>query len=128
MKFISDRPFAGPEAADRKLIEPRQCFRAGARRAAYIEQRLQNLAIESHSDSHFASAMGCVRRGERNDHMSDVTENFIITQNIAHYKKLLQKEAHLDKRTTLIQLLENEIGKLPDPVKRAEMGRLSVFR
>jgi len=60
--------------------------------------------------------------------MSDVTENFIITQNIAHYKKLLQREANLDKRTTLIQLLENEIGKLPDPVKRAEMGKLSVFR
>ncbi len=60
--------------------------------------------------------------------MGDVTKNFIITQNIAHYRKLLQKEAHPDKRTTLIQLLQNEIGKLPDPVKRAEMGRLSAFR
>ncbi len=58
MKFVSDRPFADPDVAARKIIELANAFEPvqdGRRRG--FEQRLQNLVIESHSDSHVASAM-----------------------------------------------------------------------
>ena len=58
MKFVSDRPFADPDVAARKIIELANAFESvqdGRRRG--FEQRLQNLAKESRSDSHVASAM-----------------------------------------------------------------------
>jgi len=35
--------------------------------------------------------------------MTDL-ENFIVIQNLAHYKKLLREETHPDKRSILLRL------------------------
>jgi hypothetical protein len=37
--------------------------------------------------------------------------------------KTLQKETHPDKRRILLQLLADEVEKLPEPIKRAEILR-----
>ncbi len=60
--------------------------------------------------------------------MTNAVETFVITQNIVHYKKLLQGETDPDKRSILLRLLKNEIRKLPAPEKRAEMRRLICFQ
>ncbi|HZR90217.1 MAG TPA: hypothetical protein VFB02_25745 [Bradyrhizobium sp.] len=59
--------------------------------------------------------------------MTDL-ESFIVSQNIAHYKKLLQEETHPDKRSILRRLIENEIGKLPASAKRVETVKMSGFQ
>ena len=55
--------------------------------------------------------------------MADAMETFIADQNIMRYKLLLQKETHPDKRRILLQLLADEVEKLPEPIKRAEILR-----
>ncbi len=60
--------------------------------------------------------------------MTDAIESFVTAQNIGLYKALLKTEAHPDKRNILLQLLENELAKLPEPVKRAEMIRTAGLR
>jgi len=60
--------------------------------------------------------------------MTDTMEKFIVRQNIAHYRALLQTETHPDKRNILLSLLAEEIGKLPKPVKRAEIVRAFSFQ
>ena len=55
--------------------------------------------------------------------MADAMETFIADQNIMHYKLLLQNEMHPDKRRILLQLLADEVDKLPEPIKRAEILR-----
>lgn len=59
--------------------------------------------------------------------MTDL-ESFIVSQNLVHYKKLLREETHPDKRSILLWLLENEIGKLPPSAKRVEMTKISGFQ
>ena len=59
--------------------------------------------------------------------MTDL-ESFIVNQNLVHYKKLLREETHPDKRSILLRLIENEIGKLPDSAKRVEMTKMSGFQ
>ena len=60
--------------------------------------------------------------------MTDTMENFIVSQNIEHYRALLQTEAHPDKRNILLNLLAEEIGRLPKPVSRAEIVRAFSFQ
>jgi hypothetical protein len=55
--------------------------------------------------------------------MPNAMETFIATQNIAHFKALLRKETHPDKRQILLQLLANEREKLADPLRPAETTR-----
>lgn len=59
--------------------------------------------------------------------MTNATENFIVTRNIAHYKMLLREKTHENRREMLLRLLENEIAKLPPPARRVEMRGLSGF-
>jgi hypothetical protein len=60
-------------------------------------------------------------RGVKN--MPNAMETFIATQNIAHFKALLRKETHPDKRQILLQLLANEREKLADRLKPDETIR-----
>ena len=90
-----------------------------------LEQCLQNLAIENRFDSR-RMALWMRALEEREAHVTDAMEHFIITQNIAHYKMLLERETHPDKRGLLLQLLENEIGKLPSPAKHAEKAKFQL--
>lgn len=55
--------------------------------------------------------------------MATAMETFIANQNIMRYKLLMQKETHPDKRRILLQLLADEVEKLPEPIKRAEILR-----
>ena len=55
--------------------------------------------------------------------MADAMETFIADQNIMRYKLLLQNEMHPDKRRILLQLLADEVEKLPEPIRRAEILR-----
>ena len=60
-------------------------------------------------------------------HVTDAMEIFIITQNVAHYKMLLEGETHADKRGVLLRLLENEIGKLPAGTRHVEIAKAFRF-
>lgn len=53
--------------------------------------------------------------------MSSAIESFVTAENITLYKTLLDKETHPDKRRVLLQLLEQEVQKLPGAAKRAQM-------
>lgn len=55
--------------------------------------------------------------------MADAMETFIANQNIMRYKLLMRKETHPDKRRILLQLLADEVEKLPEPIKRVEILR-----
>jgi hypothetical protein len=55
--------------------------------------------------------------------MASAIESFITAQNISLYRSLLKTETHPGKRRILFQLLENELAKLPEALKRAEMAR-----
>ncbi len=60
--------------------------------------------------------------------MTDPIEGFIVTQNIRHFTTLLKTETHPNKRNILLQLLANELAKLPEPVKRAELRKAAGLR
>lgn len=60
--------------------------------------------------------------------MTDPIESFITAQNISLYRTLLSTEGHPDKRRILLELLANEVAKLPGPVKRAEMIKTGGLR
>ncbi len=60
-------------------------------------------------------------------YVADAIENFVISQNISNYKAQLSKETHPDKRNVLLQLLENELAKLPPAARRAELNRTTRF-
>ncbi len=55
--------------------------------------------------------------------MSNAIESFVTSENITLYKTLLDKETHPGKRRVLLQLLEQEVQKLPEALKRAQMTR-----
>jgi hypothetical protein len=50
-------------------------------------------------------------------------EDFITAQNISLYRSLLKTETQSGKRRILIQLLETELTKLPEALKRVERTR-----
>ncbi len=60
--------------------------------------------------------------------MTDPIESFVTAQNISLYKTLLKTEAHPDRRSILLQLLANELARLPEPLKRAETIRAAGLR
>jgi hypothetical protein len=55
--------------------------------------------------------------------MATAIENFITAQNISLYRSLLKTERQPGKRRILLQLLENELAKLPEALKRIETVR-----
>lgn len=59
--------------------------------------------------------------------MADAIKSFVVTQNIAHYKMLLQNESDAEKRGVLCRLLKEEIGKLPASAKRTVIAKTSQF-
>jgi hypothetical protein len=59
--------------------------------------------------------------------MTDL-ESFIVSQNIAHYKRLLREETHPDKRSILLRLIEKEIRKLPASAKCVETTKMTGFQ
>jgi hypothetical protein len=60
--------------------------------------------------------------------MASAIEDFIIAQNISLYRSLLKTEMQPAKRRILLQLLENELAKLPEALKRVETARISCLR
>lgn len=60
--------------------------------------------------------------------MTDTMKSFVVTENIAHYKMLLQNESDAEKRRLLCRLLEEEIGKLPASAKRTEIAKTRSFQ
>ena len=54
-------------------------------------------------------------------------ERFIITQNIARYKMLLQTESDTEVRRKIVDLLEAEIDKVPASEKCAEIAKNRSF-
>ena len=60
--------------------------------------------------------------------MANALESFVTAQNISLFKTLLKKETDTAKRAILLQLLENELVKLPEAVKRVEAARTISFR
>ena len=55
--------------------------------------------------------------------MATAIEDFITAQNISLYRSLLKTETQPGKRRILLQLLENEMAKLPLALKRGERVR-----
>ncbi len=55
--------------------------------------------------------------------MTNAIDSSVTAQNIRHLRALLKTEAHPDKRSILLESLANELAKLPEPVKRAELLR-----
>lgn len=51
--------------------------------------------------------------------MPDAMESFIAVQNIVNFKTQLRNETDPDKRSTLLQLLANEVARHPEAVQRA---------
>lgn len=60
--------------------------------------------------------------------MPSALEDFITAQNISLYRSLLKTEAQPGKRRILLQLLETELTKLPEALKRVERARKAGFR
>jgi hypothetical protein len=56
--------------------------------------------------------------------MSHAIEPFVVVQNIGRYKKLLKVETRPDKRAAILQLLEQELAKAPEPIRRSETRQL----
>jgi hypothetical protein len=52
--------------------------------------------------------------------MASALEDFITAQNISLYRSLLKTETQPGKRRILLQLLETELRKLPEALKRAK--------
>ena len=57
-------------------------------------------------------------RGSSND---DALATFVTAQNINLYKTRLATEVRPDQRKRLLELLVNELAKLPEPVRRVEL-------
>lgn len=60
--------------------------------------------------------------------MNDSIQSFVIGHNIDYFKTLLKIETHRDKRKILLQLLANELAKLPELMRRAEMRKVAGVR
>ena len=56
--------------------------------------------------------------------MASALEEFITAQNISLYRSLLKTETQPAKRRILLELLETELTKLPEALKRA--GRATI--
>jgi hypothetical protein len=52
--------------------------------------------------------------------MAGALEDFITAQNISLYRSLLKTETQPGKRRILLQLLETELRKLPEALKRGK--------
>jgi hypothetical protein len=52
-------------------------------------------------------------------------EDFITAQNISLYRSLLKTETQSGKRRILLQLLETELAKFPEALKRVENTRIT---
>ncbi len=59
--------------------------------------------------------------------MSDALDTFVTAQNVHHFRTLLKTEAHPDRRSVLLDLLANELAKLPEPLRRAELLRTAEY-
>ena len=57
--------------------------------------------------------------------MANTIEDFIAAQNISLFKSLLKMETQPSKRRILFQLLETELAKLPQRLKRVETAPTS---
>jgi hypothetical protein len=53
--------------------------------------------------------------------------DFVVTQNITRYKKLLQSKSDAEERRKIRELLEAEIDKLPVSVRIAETTKILSF-
>ena len=60
--------------------------------------------------------------------MASALEDFITAQNISLYRSLLKTETQPGKRRILHQLLEIELRKLPEALKRIESSRMTRLR
>jgi hypothetical protein len=60
--------------------------------------------------------------------MASAIEDFVTAQNITRYKLLLKTERQPGKRKIILQLLETELAKLPEALKRAEQARITGLR
>ena len=60
--------------------------------------------------------------------MASAIEDFITAQNISLYRSLLKTETQPSKRRILLQLLEAELAKLPQGLKRVETARTAFYR
>ena len=60
--------------------------------------------------------------------MASAIEDFITAQNISLYRSLLTTETQPGKRRILLQLLETELTKLPEALKRIERTRMTGLR
>lgn len=60
--------------------------------------------------------------------MASALEDFITAQNISLYRALLKTETQPSKRRILLQLLETELMKLPEALKRVEKARIAGLR
>ncbi len=59
--------------------------------------------------------------------MIDTIDSFVTTQNIRHFRTLLKTETNKDKRGILLELLGNELAKLPEAMKRAELLKTANY-
>jgi hypothetical protein len=53
-------------------------------------------------------------------------KDVITIRNIVHYNKLLQEETDPKKRTVLLRLFENELGKRLASAKSAEIAKACI--
>jgi hypothetical protein len=60
--------------------------------------------------------------------MASALEDFITAQNISLYRSLLKTETQPGKRRILLELLETELRKLPEALKRVERARITGGR
>lgn len=60
--------------------------------------------------------------------MGSLIEHFIAAQNINLYRSLLKTETQSGKRSILLQLLETELAKLPENLRRVETAKTAGLR
>jgi len=95
--------------------------------AAKLEHALQDLIL----DGCLLVVRTCYRRGDHPNGRNDVgyaaDDTFLISQNVRHFRELLGREMHPERRSKIIDLLAAELAKLPEPEQRVELIRTAKY-
>ena len=54
-------------------------------------------------------------------------DTFLVTQNVSHFRELLSRESHPERRGKILDLLAAELAKLPEPAQRVELIRTAKY-
>jgi hypothetical protein len=55
------------------------------------------------------------------------SDAILATQNVSHFRELLSRERHPERRSKILDLLAAELAKLPEPAQRVELIRTARY-